>query len=885
MPAGDDLTQEGVNEYFGKLGEQLAFMTDINLLVNELGQTLGSVISTSTQLNKTFLQGRERIEEMQYAIAEGIPGVMRLGGEISDVGKTIGEIAQASRRNVIANTESVEKLYAATQLFEGQSAKRLTDIFANIGISFDKIGKNLEESISYVQSIGGNASDVMTDVFENTERLNQFNFANGVQGLTKMAAQASMLRFDMRETFNLAEEALNPERAVELSSAFQRLGVMSGTLSDPFQLMNQSINDPEGLQNSIVQMTKQFTYFDEKTKSFKINPQGMLTLREIQKQTGLNAQELSKMGLAAAEVDKRLSQISPKITFDNEEDKQYLSNIASMNDQGEYTVNLKDEKGEEYNKRLADVTQEEMNKLIEEQKKGEKPLEELARDQLSASQLILNDVRAIKNSLLGGLVTTPQIVKSAENVRQFVTTASGVASKRDSGILPVKTVRGYGKEGIDLLSKFAEDISSGNKSTLDALKDLTKSGASLFGKIEADASLGGQKYIDQVIKELQKKGFNTSIIEELMKENNANAKAQGQAQVQAIKGAQGAQSTSGYSTQSVGAQSTLQVNPDTRLSDYLGKNAQTFESLSASQTQGMSDMTKKFSDMVNKVQNNLATPAELNEWLAQNKESIEKYGQTYSATIMRYSEEFGKNLQSSNKTPINIDTKGLEGTMLQNMNKYKEEFDSLIKQVGRGEKGTDSIIEYIKKNEKGLKEVGGDFYKGMKNFANEMSTKISSDDKKLSEFNKIVDEVRKGTKTESDLKTYFDKNSKELERIGVTMANVSNVQEGTKQEYKTAEGKSSFIESKRAVPEPVESGKIQGGQSLTQVVQHKVEFGKIVVDVNLSNNFNQLDTDSMRTILDKVFKDPQFLNLFNTVNGLEKNQLTQTNQLSNPGKK
>ena len=195
----------------------------------------------------------------------------------------------------------------------GEDAQFIAETFLKAGVNLSEIPDALADSMEYVRSIGGNANVVTKEVLNNMDKINRFQFEGGVVGLTKMAAQASMLRFDMGETFRLADEALDPERAIELSSAFQRLGVSAGNLVDPFQLMQQSITDPQGLQNSLVNMSKQFTYFDEKTKSFRINPQGMMMLREIGKQTGLNAAELQKMGLAASELDSRLSQISPLV--------------------------------------------------------------------------------------------------------------------------------------------------------------------------------------------------------------------------------------------------------------------------------------------------------------------------------------------------------------------------------------------------------------------------------------------------------------------------------------------------------------------------------------------------------------------------------------------
>ena len=284
---------------------------------SNLKQAQDALQTFSTDILKTFTQGRERIFELQRSLVDALPNIRRLGGGLDDVSKIISGVAEASRRNVVATTEQIEKLYAAEKVI-GKTGGELAESFLNVGIGIESIPNALEESIQYVQSIGGNAKTVMKDVSDNMGQMNRYQFEGGVQGLTKMAAQASMLRFDMKETFTLAEKVLDPDGAIEVAGAFQRLGVAAGTLVDPFALMNASINDPSGLQDSLIEVSKQFTYFDDETKSFKINPQGVLTLREMEKASGLALGSLSKMGLAASELDERLSQISPSIKFENE---------------------------------------------------------------------------------------------------------------------------------------------------------------------------------------------------------------------------------------------------------------------------------------------------------------------------------------------------------------------------------------------------------------------------------------------------------------------------------------------------------------------------------------------------------------------------------------
>ena len=398
--------------------KELADLSNINLIKaqNLLSQFSGDILAT-------FTQTRERVYELQTSIANAIPGVQRLGGGIKNVSETISGVALASRRNVIASTEDIEGLFAATQILGG-TAESLSNSFLNVGIGISKISEELQGSIKYVQSIGGNAKSVMKDVTDNMDQMNRFQFEDGVKGLTKMAAQASMLRFSMKETFTLADKVLTPDGAIKTAAAFQRLGLAVGGLGDPLQLMNQALNDPSGLQDSLVEVSKKFTFFDNKTKSFKINPEGVLTLRALADQTGISAEEMTKMGLAASELDRRLSSISPKINID-EEDKQYLANIATMTKDGEYVVNIKNKEGDPQLKKLGDITQTEFDKLIEEQKKQPKTLENTALAQLSNSEIIKNDLRAIRGVIAGGIVTADPIQMMNENVREFTTEIMG----------------------------------------------------------------------------------------------------------------------------------------------------------------------------------------------------------------------------------------------------------------------------------------------------------------------------------------------------------------------------------------------------------------------------------------------------------------------------
>lgn len=447
------------DETAGTAGDKASNLGEtVKSLLNPLksaGEALDSMVGYSNQLNKSFGLSRARIEEMNLAFVDSAAGVERLGGSLKDVVDTMAGIAAASRRNVIENEDVIAKLYASSKVL-GISAESLVEHFKNVGYETRQIGPNLEKSVEYIQSVGLNASTVMKDVSANMEKMNRYQFEGGVAGLSKMAAQASMLRFDMKETFGFADRMLTPENAINMASAFQRLGVTAGNLVDPFVLMNESINDPTGLQNSLARLGQEFTYFDEETKSFKINPQGVLTLRQMEEEAHLATGSLSKSALAAADLDKRLSEVSGAgLKFANEEDKQYLANIAKMGEGGKYEVELKDG----VTKELQNLNQDEFDALIEQQKKAPKDMESIARSQLGLSESLNSDVRAIRDKMFLGAVSSQ--ASNIEGLRNVLTTFADKAQK----MVP---------ESPEMRKKVGDAVADMQKLVGDLLKDKDK---------------------------------------------------------------------------------------------------------------------------------------------------------------------------------------------------------------------------------------------------------------------------------------------------------------------------------------------------------------------------------------------------------------------------
>jgi len=488
----------GIKDTFDKLSKP------IESTVN----AIGTMVAAADRLNRNFVQSRARIEEMEVAIAQSVAGVTRLGGSLTSVVETLEGIGAGARRNLIANEETVSKIYASAQILTS-SAEVLTDAFSSVGYDVSQVGVNIEKSIGYVQSLGLNAKTITNDVVKNMDKMAQFNFNDGVQGLTKMAAQASMLRIEMSKSFAFAEKLISPENAINAASTFQRLGVAVGNLGDPLKLMNDALNDPGAIQDSLVEATKKFTYFDEKTKSFRINPQGLLTFRELADTTGMSAGELSKMAIAAADLDKRLSSINPSLTFDKEEDRTFLANMAVKKD-NEYVVQIKNDKGEvELTKKLGEVTQEELKKLREQQENAPKTVEDIQRSQLDVLKAIDANFKGALAAVTYGAASARQITSNVEGFRRIST---GLSDSLQSNLPQTGQVRSVVTDTLESMKELFTFKSEGKISADDFTKKLKEFEETLINKTK---NIGPEAFdtLKTAFKEASQKAYGNSGIE------------------------------------------------------------------------------------------------------------------------------------------------------------------------------------------------------------------------------------------------------------------------------------------------------------------------------------------------------------------------------------
>ena len=445
--------------------------------VTDINETFKLTENAVTSISLSFGGMRNFAQSIRENILDATTGVMALGGELKDVIDIQKGVIKGLQTQTILTKDSFEGLYASGALLnDGQKAtaestKKLASEFVNAGYSIYDVSKQVTGIVNESREQGVVVSAVYNQISTNMDKLALFNFENGVQGMAEMAAKAASLRIDMKGTLDLSEKLFDPEEAIKLSAEMQRLGVNVASLLDPFKLMDLK-NDPAKLQEEVLKVAEQYTFFDEKLNKMSILPEGQRAIREIGKVLGYGSEQFAKMAINAGELKIKLQEIKFSADFEGDEEvKNIIANMAQRKD-NKYVVTF-----DEYNKKTGNIetVTKEVSQLTKDNKeallKSIEPAKSSVELQRSANLSLTNialDIHAMRSVLPRAVLSSARLAtdidKMGRKAQPFVT-----AAKKSIGI--DVTRRGNGELYTDV-TRFNSQIKKFEENGIKFLENL-----------------------------------------------------------------------------------------------------------------------------------------------------------------------------------------------------------------------------------------------------------------------------------------------------------------------------------------------------------------------------------------------------------------------------
>jgi hypothetical protein len=489
--------------------------------INPLDSTIFADLETyANSVQSAFGLSKERVDEFKTTIADAAPELAKLGLQDADISNNLISIMEGLGGAASVSKEAIIELSAASKL-TGKDVGTLASSFRDVGISVYDVGEQMKTVTEVARSAGVSVNAVSSKVTENLSKMNLYNFENGVKGLAKMAAQAERLGISMANVFAQSEKVMNPEGAIDMSAALQRLGVTSSGLLDPLRAMDMSQNDPEQFQKEMVNLGKEFTRFNEKTGQMEILPGAKRRMREVAEAVGMTGEEFAKMALKSSDFEMKLKQIKmPSLGIDDDETKEMIATMAQMKD-GVATIQVRDkETGITTEKKVEELTPEDIENLKKANEDSSKTIEELAFNQLDVTTQIKNLLTTGEVATKFAKATTPtlskfyglvadsklEIAKAADNIfgsTEDMRTAMGDLTKPVEGIIKgkitgddkmVNTEIGNLETNIlktfnDFSSKFSTEVNSVQENLIEKVKTAYSEPIKIEGKTDSNLNI------------------------------------------------------------------------------------------------------------------------------------------------------------------------------------------------------------------------------------------------------------------------------------------------------------------------------------------------------------------------------------------------------------
>jgi hypothetical protein len=411
--SGGSTSEDGPLSLGGAFNEGITSAALIGKSITEIDGHVNELINKAQQFGNSMGIGRARASELRTTIADTVPELMKLGVTQEDALSNITAIPAALKTNTILASETIVELGATAKLTDHNIGALVTG-FQGVGVQLSDVGTQMSKAAGYAKSIGVNVKEVTNGVVTNLKNLNLFNFENGVQGLAKMVANSAIMGVNMDKVFAKAETLLNPESAIEFSSALQRLGVTSSELLDPLNAMDLAMNNPERLAGEMTKVAQQFTRLKADGTGFEILPGAKLQLREVAGAMGMTADELAGMAIKSSEFDMKLKQIKFPSFAASEEDKTLIANMSQMKDGKAVIQMMNDKTGEMDSIDVEKLTIDQLEELRKDQANQNKSAEQLAAEQLTALETIAFNTAGGAKAAGYGVASMPTIQRLAD---------------------------------------------------------------------------------------------------------------------------------------------------------------------------------------------------------------------------------------------------------------------------------------------------------------------------------------------------------------------------------------------------------------------------------------------------------------------------------------
>ena len=322
------------------------------------------------------------------------------GFQQSEITNFVTTMASQLERAIPFTTENTKQALILSKAM-GITAQEMGTYYGTLmkaGLSQESSNELLKNVYTKARQFGLDSKKLTDSVTSNIQKASMYNFKDGIDGLTKMAANSQKINLDMSYAFTAAEKLRDLDTVMTSASDLQMLGGAFSQMADPLSMYSMALTDTEKLQNTMGKALSQYVEMDKKTGMIKIqSTEAMLLMKEAAGSFGLSYEQAFDM--ASKFQKQNLFEKYLSTTTLSEEQKNLVYSFGEMvkNNSGGFDLKVKIP-GQDAMVNVQNLTAKQLEELQKAQDDSKKGPEEVAKDQLSVLKQIDNSLKDIQLS-------------------------------------------------------------------------------------------------------------------------------------------------------------------------------------------------------------------------------------------------------------------------------------------------------------------------------------------------------------------------------------------------------------------------------------------------------------------------------------------------------
>ena len=374
----------------------------ISFLGNELVKIQEQEVELRNQINSQLGLSGDLSRQFRNNIFETLPAATAMGFGFEEVKDYAVQMVEQTGKMTTLGADVLQESQKTARAFYGDLSKlgSAIDGFDKVGIGARDAIKEIDKAGKSSLSLGLNARKVVSELSTNMDKLNSYGFKNGVEGLTKMVQKSIEFKLNMTSVLKVADDVMDPDKAIALSAELQAIGGAIGDFNDPLKLMYMATNDAGGLQDALIGVAGSLTTYNSELGKFEISGANLRKAKALAGELGIDYNELANTAIKASERSSAATALLSSGLQIDEKEKEFLTNISKM-EGGKMVIDIPKSLAKELGLEDTKVALDELSPtiasgLLKNQEAFEKmSAEDIARDQYTATQNMQKDISAL----------------------------------------------------------------------------------------------------------------------------------------------------------------------------------------------------------------------------------------------------------------------------------------------------------------------------------------------------------------------------------------------------------------------------------------------------------------------------------------------------------